>query len=510
MNLATHVIRAGLAMSDRPAVAVGTTPLYTWREAAGRVERLAGALTSRFGLKPGDRVALILKNCPEYLELKYACWHAGLVAVPINAKLHTSEFQYILETSGASICFVTSDLSAAVGGIHLHSEIPVVEVGTPAYSKLLQSDAINMVHRDGDDPAWIFFTSGTTGKPKGATLSHRNLGVMIWCYFADIDQGAPWNAILHPAPISHGSGCYGLPHVSQGSCYVIPESGGFEPGEIFELIEAWPHCSMFAAPTMVKRLNDHPGELDPTNLKAIIYGGGPMYFEDLQTAIARFGPRFGQLYGQGESPMCITGLSVAHHGDFDHPRYTERLSSAGLAQSAVEVQIVDTDGKPLPQGENGEVVVRGDAVMLGYWNNPEATADALKNGWLHTGDIGSFDEEGFLTLKDRSKDLIISGGTNIYPREIEEVLLTHPDISEVSVIGAPDREWGETVVAYVVCRDRDFVESSRTDELNGFCLDNMARFKRPKQYRFVTELPKNNYGKVLKRELREIETNRVA
>lgn len=488
-------------MSERPAVAVGSSVVWSYGEVAERVARLAAAMRSTFNLKPGDRVGLILKNCPEYLELKYACWHAGLVAVPINAKLHSSEFQFILENSGTSICFATKDLSGVVGSLSLPQKMPVIEVGSAEYEKLVRAQPMAQEYRAPDDPAWLFYTSGTTGRPKGATLSHRNLMAMIWCYFADIDQGAPWNAILHPAPISHGSGCYGLPHVTQGSCYVIPESGGFEPGEIFEIIKAWPHCSMFAAPTMVKRLIDHPADVDTENLKAIIYGGGPMYLEDCQTAIKRFGPKLGQLYGQGESPMCITGLSVAAHGDFDHPRYLERLASAGLAQSAVDVRVIDNDGNELPAGEIGEITVRGDAVMLGYWDNPEATADAMRDGWLSTGDVGSFDEDGYLTLKDRSKDMIISGGTNIYPREIEEVLLRHPDVSEISVIGTPDREWGEAVVAYVVGRGNSLGQ----DELNEFCLEHMARFKRPKTWRFVDELPKNNYGKVLKRELRERE-----
>jgi len=438
-------------MSERPAVAVGSTVLWNYGEVAERVARLAGAMRNRLGLAPGDRVGLVLKNCPE---------------------LHSTEFQYILENSGAAACFATNNLSDTVGGLSLPQSMSVVEVGSAEYQKLLTEEPLAQQHREPDDPAWLFYTSGTTGRPKGA-----------------------------PAPISHGSGCYGLPHVTQGSCYVIPESGGFEPGEIFELIKAWPASTMFAAPTMVKRLIDHPHDVDTENLKAIIYGGGPMYLEDCQAAIARFGPKLGQLYGQGESPMCITGLSVAAHGDFDHPRYLERLGSAGLAQSAVEVNVVDKDDNQLAQGEIGEVVVRGDAVMLGYWDNPEATTEALKNGWLHTGDVGSFDEDGFLTLKDRSKDMIISGGTNIYPREIEEVLLQHPDVSEISVIGTPDREWGESVVAYVVGGELS------EDALNEFCLDNMARFKRPKTWRFVDELPKNNYGKVLKRELREREEN---
>jgi long-chain acyl-CoA synthetase len=230
-----------------------------------------------------------------------------------------------------------------------------------------------------------------------------------------------------------------------------------------------------------------------------------MYLQDCQAAISRFGPKLGQLYGQGESPMTITALSVRAHADFDHPRYLQRLASAGIAQSLVDVGVVDEDDRLLPNGKLGEVVVRGDAVMLGYWSNPQATTETLRNGWLHTGDIGQFDQDGFLTLKDRSKDMIISGGTNIYPREIEEVLLRHSGVAEISVIGTPDREWGEIVVAYVVSVSPNATSSQTLDE---FCLANLARFKRPKHYRFISSLPKNNYGKVLKTELRRIEEKR--
>jgi long-chain acyl-CoA synthetase len=258
---------------------------------------------------------------------------------------------------------------------------------------------------------------------------------------------------------------------------------------------------MFAAPTMVKRLVDEARRGKPPldGLKTIVYGGGPMYLADIRDALAAMGQRFAQIYGQGESPMTITALGKHHFADTAHPRHLARLASVGVAQSVIEIRIADADDRTLPAGESGEVLVRGDAVMKGYWRNPEATAETLRGGWLHTGDVGALDQDGFLTLVDRSKDLIISGGSNIYPREIEEVLLRHPGVDEVSVVGRPHPEGGEEVVAFVVRRPGT---AASEPELDRLCLESIARFKRPKAYRFVDGLPKNNYGKVLKTELR--------
>jgi long-chain acyl-CoA synthetase len=260
---------------------------------------------------------------------------------------------------------------------------------------------------------------------------------------------------------------------------------------------------MFAAPTMVKRLVDHARDAHPSldGLRTVIYGGGPMYLADIQDALAVMGQRFAQIYGQGESPMTITALGKHHHAATSHPRYAHRLASVGVAQSAVEVIVAGRDDRPVAPGEPGEVLVRGDSVMKGYWRNPEATAATLANGWLHTGDVGALDADGFLTLMDRSKDMIISGGSNVYPREVEEVLLMHPGVQEVSVVGRKHADWGEEVVAFVVCAPGREVTGA---ELDALCLEHIARFKRPKHYRFVGELPKNNYGKVLKTELRAL------
>jgi acyl-CoA synthetase (AMP-forming)/AMP-acid ligase II len=257
---------------------------------------------------------------------------------------------------------------------------------------------------------------------------------------------------------------------------------------------------------MVRRLVDHVATLEsrPEGLATITYGGGPMYLADIERALQVIGAHFAQIYGQGESPMTITVLPRDVINDSAHPRHRERLASVGHAQPMLEVSIRGDQGNALPVGTVGEVCVRGDTVMQGYWQQPEATAAAIRDGWLYTGDVGRLDDEGFLMLLDRSKDLIISGGSNIYPREVEEVLLQHPAVQEASVIGRRDDEWGELVVAYVVtCGPLEAAE------LDAFCRQHIARFKRPRCYRFVQSLPKNHYGKVLKTELRQLEARQA-
>jgi long-chain acyl-CoA synthetase len=505
MNLANLFVRAGRAHRDLPAVALGSDVLLSYGQLVRRGAVLAGRLREGLGLARGDRVALMMKNVPEYIELLLAGWYGGFTMVPANAKLHPRELEYILGHSGARVGFVTPDLIDAVGPLETSVATleRIVEVGSADYRRLLAGDPVPLTEVAPDDVAWLFYTSGTTGQPKGAMLSHRNLLAMTLSYFADVDQIAPGDAVLHAAPLSHGSGCYVLPHAAQAARQVIPASGGFDEAEIFALFRAHRGVTMFAAPTMVKRLAEHPGAArsDHPGLKTIVYGGGPMYLADLDRAHAVFGHRLAQIYGQGESPMCITALDKRAHADTAHPRHRERLASAGTAQLVVEVMVADQDDRPLPPGAVGEVLARGDSVMRGYWRNREATAATLRGGWLHTGDVGSIDEDGFLTLRDRSKDLIISGGSNVYPREVEEALLRHPAVAEVSVVGRPDPEWGEMVVAFVVAAPGTACEAGTLD---AHCLDHIARFKRPKEYRFVEGLPKNNYGKVLKTALREL------
>jgi len=321
-------------------------------------------------------------------------------------------------------------------------------------------------------------------------LSHRNLMAMTVSHLADFDAPDENCSLIHGAPMSHGSGLYVPPYVLRGARQVVPASGTFEPDEFLDLCDHHPGCSAFLAPTMVQRLVQ-TGRPRPRDLKTVVYGGGPMYVDSLKKAMAAFGPIFVQLYGQGEAPMTITGLRRADHLDADDAV----LGSVGYARSGVEVTVLAADGSPAAIDEIGEIVCRGDVVMSGYWKNADATASTLRDGWLHTGDMGSFDASGFLTLRDRSKDVVISGGSNIYPREVEEVLIEHPGVSEACVVGAPDPEWGEVVVAFIV-------GSASSAELDAYLLERIARFKRPKRYEFIDEIPKNSYGKVLKRDLR--------
>ena len=501
MNLAALLVAAARRYPDRPALAIGEAVIARYEELALRVARLACGLGLRFALNPGDRVALAMRNSPAFAETLLACWHAGLIAVPINAKLHPREFAYILENSGAGLCVASAELVSGIAAAAPRSL--VIDADGRDYAALFAADAMAPAEVRPDDPAWLFYTSGTTGRPKGATLTHRNMLALTLSYFADIDTIGPQDAIVHAAPMSHGSGLYIPPHIAKAALHVIPESGGFEPEEFARLLRHHKSATVFFAPTMVQRLIAHPGfrASDTMGLKTLVYGGGPMYVADTLRALDAFGPRLVQIYGQGESPMTITALSRADHADKHQPLYLDRLASVGLARTGVEVRVVDAADRNVPVGEIGEIAVRGDIVMAGYWRNPDASAETLRGGWLHTGDLGAFDADGFLTLKDRSKDVIISGGANIYPREVEEVLLEHHAVVEAAVVGRPHSEWGEEVVAFVVARPGAAVTEQALESL---CLARIARFKRPRVWRFVAELPKNNYGKVLKTELRKL------
>ena len=495
MNLANTLRRISLGDPQRPALYEGTRLVCTYGELAARAARLAGALRAQ-GLVAGDRVLVFMRNHPAYLELMYACWWAGLAVVPVNAKLHLREAQWIAEHAQARWAFVTADVGAGL-------VVPgrCIDVETAHYAALFGGAAVEVQHRGPDDLAWLFYTSGTTGKPKGVMLTHRNLATMGLTYFVDVDAVDARDAIVYGAPMSHGAGLYAIPHVMAGARHVVPASGGFDAAEIFSLARSVGRLSMFAAPTIVKRLVDHAEAhaLGGEGFKTIVYGGAPMYAEDIKRALRVMGPRFVQIYGQGETPMVATALSRAHLQDTGHPRHAQRVASVGVAQTPVEVRMADPEGRTLPLGEIGEVLVRGDTVMAGYWRDEAATAAAVRDGWLFTGDMGCLDADGFLTLKDRSKDLVISGGSNIYPREVEEALLLAPGVAEVSVVGAPDPDWGEVVVAFVVAESGRAVTPA---ELDAVCLRHIARFKRPKRYEFVDSLPKNNYGKVLKTQLR--------
>lgn len=483
VNLFALLDQAAQRFPDRGAVYHGQQRCCTWRELRDRALRLAGSI--RRDYPAGARIAIASENRPEIVELLFGIWAAECVAVPINYKLHPREMTQILDDAGASHIFASPGIAATLG-----PGWPVEAVDSERYSDRFTVDPAAAPTTDPSALAWLFYTSGTTGKSKGAMLSHRNLMAMTVAHLADMDSPDQDCSLVHAAPMSHGSGLYIPAYVSRGARQVIAEHGGFEPGEFLDLCEQHPGCSAFLAPTMVQRVVE-TGRARPAQLRVIIYGGGPMYVDSIKKALAAFGPVFAQIYGQGEAPMTITGLRRADHEAADDAA----LGSVGCQRSGTEVAVLRDDGTSAPIGEIGEIVCRGDVVMSGYWRNPAATAETLRDGWLRTGDMGSFDARGYLTLHDRSKDVVISGGSNIYPREVEEALLEHPEVSEACVVGAPDREWGEVVVAFIV-------GTADPGDLDAHLLSRIARFKRPKRYLIVDQLPKNSYGKVLKKELR--------
>lgn len=504
MNLAVLLDQSATRYAGLPAVCRGTETLWTFAQLRTRAAALAAALRARHA--PGARIALVSENRPEIVELLFGIWAAGLVAVPVNYKLHAREVAQIVEDAGAAQVFASPDLAPALAGL----PCALTVLDGPDYRAWMAPAAscapvpwqIAPVAQDA--LAWLFYTSGTTGRSKGAMLTHGNLMAMSVAHLADIEpELGPQCSQLHAAPMSHGSGLYLLPSLARGARQVVPASHGFEPDDFLALCDVHPGCGAFLAPTMVQRLREAlvaRGGVRPRQLRCIVYGGGPMYLEELRRSMLAFGPVFAQIYGQGETPMTITGLTRDDHCSAT----TQVLASVGWARSGTEVAILDAQAMPLPPGQPGEVAVRGATVMAGYWRNPDATAQALPQGpggWLYTGDIGVLDAQGCLSLRDRSKDVVISGGSNIYPREVEEVLLTHPGVAEACVVGAPDAEWSEVVVAYVVRAPGAAVDAAALDAQ---CLAHMARFKRPKRYTFVDTLPKNSYGKVLKRALREL------
>jgi long-chain acyl-CoA synthetase len=491
--------------AHRPALTLGYEPATNYAQLNKQVRALARWMRLDLKLQPGDRVTLAMKNRLEYAQAMLAAWHAGLCAVPINSRLHPNEIDHVLRDSASNLCLTNAELYEGLRPVAASiPSLQLIDVGSAHFVNAVQGPSSEdnfSLGQDGNSPAWLFYTSGTTGRPKGVVLTHSNLVNMALNFYADVESIRDTDVLLHVAPMSHGSGLYSIPCFLQGALQVIPESGGFNEAETCELLQHYRSVNFFAAPTIVQRLTHYvkSNTVDLPGLKTIIAAGAPFYVEDIKAAVSALGPRIAQIYGQGESPMSITAQTAKQIADAVQDNDDIYLGSVGHAQTSIEVSIENGAGNPLGVNQTGEIMVAGPTVMQGYWRNPEATQSTLLNGKLHTGDVGLIDERGLLHLKDRSKDVIISGGTNIYPREVEETLMQHPEVAEVSVIGIPDSKWGEAVLAFVVCRQPS-VEIAQS-ELDELCLSRMARFKRPKHYVFLEQLPKNATGKVLKRQL---------
>ena len=429
MNLANWLERTALRYPNRKALFLGCECIGTYKDFWLAVCALRFHL-EKGGIKSGDRVAVYMHNCPEFLVAFYAVWSLGAVIVPINFKLHLREVRWILENAECSYILGDNVLASEIS-------LPDITVFTPKWDQLSTNAKVSPVSCSFNDLAWLFYTSGTTGKPKGVMITHGMIKTMALSYFADVDQVYSLDTTLYAAPMSHGAGLYSIMHVLAGSRHAMPVSGGFDEQEILNIAEKLDNIHMFAAPTMVKRLTNFAkkNNKEGIGIRTIVYAGGPMYLSDIMEAVEQFGPKFVQVYGQGECPMGITVLPRWEVADRKSKKWKERLQSVGYAQSAVEVKIGNKMGGIIETGEIGEIMVRGDLVMPGYWGNTDATSNTIIDGWLMTGDMGSMDADGYLTMHDRSKDMIISGGSNIYPREVEEILLLHASVSEVSVVG---------------------------------------------------------------------------
>ena len=507
MNSFAFLAKTARQRGNAPAIVHGEEKI-SYRDFHDRALAIAGNL-HRLGLEPGDRVAFCLANSPRILEIVYACFAGGLIVVPINARLHPREMAYIVADSGARVLVHGAeyqqgivDAADAFAGVTRICLAP--HDGALPYETLLDPvhALATAVDAEPSDPCWLFYTSGTTGRPKGAVWTHRMIRVVVMNYLADLHNIQPGEVVLHAAPMSHGSGIVALPAIARGATQVIFEPASFDPKALFETIERHrvSHIAFLAPTQIIKMLDDYePRRFDLSSLTAITYGGAPIHVVHLRRAIEAFGPVFVQLFGQGEAPITITGMTAARHAEL-LATGDPRIGSAGQIRTDVEAMCMDEDDTPLPPGVAGEVVVRGDVVMPGYWNNAEASAEALRGGWLHTGDIGMFDDEGYLFLLDRAKDLIISGGNNVYPREVEEIIVQHPAVADVCVVGIPDPYWGEAVHAVVVRAPDATIDAAA---IIAHCGAHLAGYKKPKAVDFVEALPVSGYGKVLRREVRE-------
>lgn len=479
MEIGDLIRRAARRFGSAPAITCGDKTM-SFVEFDRATDRLGNALRER-GLQSGDRIAVLLPNGIAGVVAYYALAKAGLVRVSLNVRDTEQDHAYRITDAECRGFIGTGPSPAPVEFEFGLDDVDELSLRGP--------ESRCDVPRDPEAPYRLGYTGGTTGPSKAVTLSMRSEHAEITNYLVDLIPGiGEGDVMLHAAPVTHASGSFFLPHLIRGAHNVMIPS--FSAETYLAEFARWRPTTTFLVPTMLAMILDAPGveDLDPGRLRALCYGASPIAPAVAERAQQVFGQVLTQTYGQSEAPMTITLLRPDEH---------DRVGSAGRPYSMVEVRVVDEDDQEVPPGESGEVVVRGQILMSGYWNRPEETARTLRDGWLHTGDIGTVDEDGFLYLLDRKHDIIISGGFNVYPREVEDCLLSHPAVREAAVVGLPDQRWGEAVHAVVATRG-----PADAEEILGWARSHLAGYKRPRGLTFFDDLPKSSAGKILRREVR--------
>lgn len=505
MNLSHFLTDIARRHPDAPGFIWGDTT-WSWAQIEARAAAFAEVLIDRFKVRKGDRILVQSANNNQMFEAMFGCWRAGCVWVPANFRQTPDDVAFLAQSSEARGMLVGAEFAAhaAACAPTLDFTIAIGEADfAEDYERLIapylgRSRPAESVQRD--DPCWFFFTSGTTGRPKAAVLTHGQMGFVVTNHLCDLmpGTGADWgaqDASLVVAPLSHGAGIHQLAQVAHGVPSILPVGARLDPAEVWSLVERHRVTNMFTVPTIVKLLVEHPAvnAHDHSSLRYVIYAGAPMYRADQITALDTLGPVLVQYFGLGEVTGNITVLPPVHHGAGEM-----KLGTCGFARTGMQVMVQRDDGSECAPLETGEICATGPAVFAGYYNNPEANAKSFRDGWFRTGDLGHMDAEGFVYLTGRASDMYISGGSNIYPREIEEKILLHPAISEVAVLGVPNRKWGE--VGLAVCVPSATISAH---ELLAWMTDKIARYKLPHHVVFWDEMPKSAYGKITKKMIRE-------
>jgi fatty-acyl-CoA synthase len=511
MNLGNLLAEAARRHPDQPGF-IHAGRSMSWFDINARVDAVAHSLR-RLGVGKGDKILVHSRNNLALFESAWVAFKLGSVWVPTNCRITPSEAAYLGESSGAKAMIYDIGFDAHVDAVRDASPqlAHVVAIGEPragelayeALARKMDAPPFAAVDVDRDDPLWFFYTSGTTGRPKAGVLTHGQMAFVLTNHIADLMPGLTHESrSLVVAPLSHGAGIHAMVNVARAAASVLPASEKLDPEEAWSLVQQYRIDNMFTVPTIVKMLTEHDAvdRYDHSSLKYVVYAGAPMYREDQKHALRTLGRVLVQYYGLGEVTGNITVLPPSLH-DPEDDAAGGRVGTCGYARTGMEIGILDDDGHLLAAGASGEICVRGPAVFIGYYNNAEANEKAFRHGWFHTGDLGHLDAQGFLYITGRSSDMYISGGSNVYPREIEEAILTHQSVREVAVVGVPDPKWGEVGVAVVVRREGCGLDE---DALLRHLEPHLARYKWPKRCVFWDALPKSAYGKVVKKDIKAL------